>query len=287
MKRALVLPLTVVALLVPVLAAGATAAPTPCTVSISIADPSKEAAVGSNSADAVQFAGNFSVTLPPLVERASLTLTSEFDTGWVATVSPASITLTSTLRTGMFTITVVAPAGVPPTLVGTGNVVGHMNAAGAQCSDTVDGLTVTPLPYLEGISGNVEPRNVTVNNGLGSFTLTLGAIANVPVTLTLEYGGPSGVTITGPATLQLQYTESGIKNATDKVQVRAPDLPPGNYHLNVTVRASTSNGLASQARLEPPLVVALHGDPIASAPVWIAGVVAIAAVGAAVWWRRR
>lgn len=263
------------------------AAPAPCSIDLTAADTAIEVTISSSASGTASATINYTVD-KPAAARGSITVAASVDNGWIATVSPASITVTNQ-RTGTILLTVAVPAGTLASQVAAARVEAHMVAGGINCQgDSVEGFSVVPLPYFDGLTGKLEPRNVTLNKGLGSFTLTLGAKANVPVTLALEYGGPDGATFIGPSTVSIRINEEGTVNATETVQIRAPELPEGTYQLNVTVRATTSEGLSHQDTLLAPLIVPVRGDPpLTSTPVLALGALGAVGLGAVVWWKRR
>jgi hypothetical protein len=266
-------------------AAAGPVAPTPCTIALTIEPKNRDAAVNSTSPDAVSFNGNYTVSLPPLGERATLTFTAVVDTGWVSTVSPSSITITNQ-RSGTITITVVAPAGARPSDVGTLTVTARMTAAGLQCQDVESGLTITPLPYFDALVGSMAPAELKVKNGLASFTITMGAVASVPVAVAIECVGPEGASFLGVTMVSLPDPAVAAPNATVTIKVQAPNLAPGVYQVQVRIVGTTSTGLSKQGTMAAPLIVPEAPDVLSSPLLPLVG--AAAAVGVALfWWRRR
>lgn len=283
------LPLTL-SLLGAVVAAQTAGAPSPCTIELSVGDTAEEAAVSSTSPAAVLFFGNYTVSMPPLAERAVVSLVSTVDTGWVSTVSPSSVTISGNVRMGPFTVTVVAPAGALPEEVGLATVAATMVVVGLQCEDTLEGLSITPLPYFDGFTGRIDPQNVTLRSGAGSFTLLIGAKANVPVSISIEYSGPEGVTFSGPSSVALPGPGSGPMEVNVTVRISAGGLAAGSYQLEILVRGTTAEGLTHQGQLLAPLEVPLPGDPLQGAPWAVIGgaaAVGVACVGAYGWRRQR
>jgi hypothetical protein len=119
----------------------------------------------SSSPTIVQFNGTCTVDKLP-IERATVTLTSSTDVGWVSQVSPTTMVFTSTTPQA-FICTVVIPQGTP-NMTGTLKVDGRAVAAGLQSTAETTALitNIGPPPY-------VPPANVTVN-----ATLPAGNAAN-------------------------------------------------------------------------------------------------------------
>jgi hypothetical protein len=262
------------------------AAPAPCTIDLTLSPRSRDAEVNSTRPIAVSFTGDYTVDLPPVAERASVTFTAAVDAGWAATVSPATATVTSQARSGTVSVTVVVPAASRPGDVGTLTVTARMVAAGLQCQDQDTGA-ITPLPYLDDISGKITPAGVQVKNGVGSFTLSLGVVASVPVVIALEYFGPDGAAISGPATVTLPDPAVAAPNASVNVRIQAPGLAEGTYQLEVRLNGTASGGLSKQGAAYAPLTVSAGGAPVFSSSL-LPLVAAVAVVGAALYlWKRR
>lgn len=273
------------------MAAHAAGAPSPCTIELSFSNTAEEAPVTSTSPATVTFNGNFTATLPPLAGRASVSFESMVDAGWGSAVSPGSAIITQSISSGSIAVTVVAPAGALPGQVGTATVKATMVVSGLQCEDTYSGLSVTPLPYFDGFTGMIYPRNVTMRDGAASFTLAVGAKANVPVAVTLEYLGPDGLAFDGPSSVALPPPGSGPMEANVTVRLSGDGLAEGAYQIEIIVRGTTAEGLSQQGQLLAPLEVSpdLQGDPPLGSSVSLLGIAVaagLAAVGAVWWWRR-
>jgi len=103
---------------------------------------------------------NGSCTVDKLpIERATVSLTSSTDVGWVTQISPTTMVFTSTAPQP-FTCTVVVPQGTP-NMTGTLVVNGRAVAAGLQSTAEARAviMNIGPPPY-------VPPANVT-GNGTG------------------------------------------------------------------------------------------------------------------------
>jgi hypothetical protein len=109
----------------------------------------------SSSPTIVQFNGTCTVDKMP-IERATVTLTSSTDVGWVSQVSPTTMVFTATTPQA-FTCTVVIPQGTP-NMTGTLVVNGRAVAAGLQSTAETKALitNIGPPPY-------VPPANWTAN----------------------------------------------------------------------------------------------------------------------------
>lgn len=234
--------------------------------------------------------GNYTVTKPSF-ERAVATFSATVDPNWAATISPSTVTISGNVGgSGIFTVTVVVPAGSLPSEVGLLGVYAAMTSSGIMCQgDSVEGITITPLPYFDGLSAKIAPANVTLTNGVGSFTLALSASANVPVTATLNFSGPSGLSFSAPATVGLPAPGKGPMNATVTVRLRATDAIQGTQQVQVVVKGSTSQGLTQQVQIAAPLDF-IYSDNFSTNSVLAIVGVSLAAVGAVAyvfWWRRR
>ena len=286
MRSPIIAAALAVGLLVGVLVPAA-GAPTPCSIALSTGTTALEASVTSDSPDAVQLQLNFTVTKPDAA-RAVAMFAASVDLGWVATPSPSSVTITNQ-RAGILVVTIVVPAASKPTTVGIARVEASMTAGGVQCQGgSVDGITITPLPYFNSVAGHLTPTNVTLKGGAAVVTVALGAKANVPVSLALEYAGPAGVSFVGPASVSFAVNDAGVMNGTATVQLHAVDLPAGTYQFTVRVHGTASPDLSQEATLNAPLVAPQPPDIVASAaPFLPLAIVAAIAAGVAVWWKRR
>jgi len=265
----------------------ASAAPAPCSISLTVADPSLEASVTSDAPAAVQAGLTWTVDKPDAA-RASATFTASVDAGWVTTPSPSSLIITNQHQ-GFMTVTAVVPAASKPSDVGIMRVEAAMTAGGVQCTGSaVEGITITPLPYFNSLVGHAAPANVTLKNGAAVISLAIGAKANVPVALGLEYTGPPGISLVGPSSVSLPTTDAGIMNGTASLQIHGVDLMAGTYQITVKVHGTANPDLAQEATVNVPLIVPQPPDIATSAgPFLPLVIVAAVAAGVAVWWKRR
>jgi hypothetical protein len=216
--------------------------------------------------------------MPPVPERAVISITATVDTGWPVSVSPSAIQISGTIgRTGTFFVTVIVPPGEPVQEAHV-TVTGRMVAGAIECTpSTVRAPTIAVLPYVEELSVTTEQSLYTAT-GSGSarvVRVSLGARTNADVRATIAYHAPAGVVVTGPATLFAPRSQGGTANATFDVRVQTGDLGPGTYDVQVNVSASAQGSSPAQSSVVFSVEVAPPQLPGAGP---VAVVLALAAV---------
>jgi hypothetical protein len=136
----------------------------------------------SSSPSIVSFNGTCTVDKLP-IERATVSLASSTDVGWVTQISPTTMVFTSTTPQS-FTCTVVIPQGTP-NMTGTLKVDGRVVAAGLQSTAETKALitNIGPPPF-------VPPANETANS-TAAAAVTLNQTGNRTAVNGTSGAGPS------------------------------------------------------------------------------------------------
>lgn len=216
--------------------------PSPCYVELTVDEPAIEAKVSSTEPGAATTSGTYEASLPPVSERAVLTIQGSVDTGWPISISPSTIIISGNVaRSGRFDLAVLVPSGELP-ITGTVTLTARMVVGGIQCTpDTVYEPAVTVLPYVDevGLSAPESLLEVVTPGTTRTTSVDLAAKTNGDITVLLEYGGPAEVTVTGPPLVVAHRNENGTAIATFDVRL-AVSAEPGEYL--VSIRATATAG---------------------------------------------
>lgn len=242
---------------------GAPQAPDPCTVTIEVSRSHIEVHINSTSPGTASTTGNVTVDLPPLGERAVVSIQAAVDTGWPISVSPQTVQISGSMASTIpFALSVVVPPG---TAVSTAVVtlVARAVYAGLQCtSPPLHEPTVQVLPYVEDVVATADAAvySVPPSGSPRTATLSLGSRSNADVVYHLLYEPPSGVSVTGPDTVAGHYN-GGYANSSVTLRVWASGAEEGIYPVTVRVEATAQGTATSAGRATLPVEVSAASVP--------------------------
>lgn len=262
------------------MAAPAQAAPSPCTIDISIEGTEFVAPVNSTMPGAVTMQGSYTGTKPSF-ERAVVTLTGTVSTGWPISISPATTTISANVGpSGSFTVVVVVPAATLHADVGMVTIVATMTAGGLQCRDTAGGISVTPAAYLDDVIFRIDPEELKLTGDIGSFELYVEAKANVAVTVNIAFQNSPGISIIAPSSISIPAPTGAPMNQTVTVRVSASNPVAPRNPISGFLNATAEGGLRHSATVQSSVNVQLTACDCGPGVSWVPLAVSVAAVGA-------
>ncbi|HEX9710785.1 MAG TPA: hypothetical protein VGB42_12575 [Candidatus Thermoplasmatota archaeon] len=265
---------------VPATGQAGAAPPEPCSVDVSIDKPYVEATVSSTQPGTASTSGNYTATLPPVPERAVITITAVIDSGWPITISPSTITVSGNAgRTGTFYLTVVVPPAEPVSTALV-TVTARMVAGGIECTPSqVNEPTVGVRPYIEepSLAPSQSLYSISGPDGARAVTVSFASKANTHVRAEIMYSAPEGIHVDGPAMIDVPRSANGTANATFTIRVSAGAAEVGTY--TVAVGATASAGDSDPKETATNFSLEVNEAPLPGAGSALALLVIAAAAG--------